>query len=82
MVLDTAKPKNRQSTIQLGMRGRDAAKELTLMVNISKVFTIALSGWTEQKCMKERSTNWQKKITRTIFLQRNSKDTKDNGISP
>ena len=44
------------------MRGRDAAKELTLKVNISKVFTIAFSeiqvyresqlqiGWTEQKC--------------------------------
>ena len=43
MVLDIAKPKNKQSTIQLVMRGRDAAKELTLKVDISKVFTIAFS---------------------------------------
>ena len=43
MVLDTAKLKNRKSTIQRGMRGRDAAKELTLKVDISKVFTIDFS---------------------------------------
>ena len=43
MVLVTAKLKNRKSTIQPGMRGRDAAKELTLKVNISKVFTIDFS---------------------------------------
>ena len=40
MVLDTAKLKNKKSTIELGMRGRDAAKELTLKVNILQVFTI------------------------------------------
>ena len=40
MVLDTAKPKNRKSTIQPGMRGRDAARKLTLKVNILQVFTI------------------------------------------
>ena len=43
MVLDTAKPKNRKSTIQPGTRGRNAAKELTLKVNITKVFTIVFS---------------------------------------
>ena len=40
MMLDTANLKNRKSTIQPGMRGRDAAKEWTLKVKISKVFTI------------------------------------------
>ena len=32
MVLDTAKPKNRNSTIWLGMRGRDAARKSILLV--------------------------------------------------
>ena len=40
MVLDMAKPKNKQSTIWPGMRGRDAARKLTLKVNIFMVFTI------------------------------------------
>ena len=64
MVLDTVKLKNRKSTILPGMRGRDAARKLTLKVNISKVFTIVFSeaksivnhklqvGWTEQKCIE------------------------------
>ena len=37
-------------------------------------------GSTEESA--KRRTNLQNKITRTISLQRNSKDTKDNGISP
>ena len=41
MVLDTAKPKNKKSTKKHGMRGRDPARELTLKVDISQVFTIA-----------------------------------------
>ena len=73
------------------MRGRDAAKELALKVSISKVFTIDFSETksivnhnsqsvgTNQSAL--RWTNWQSKITRTISLKRNSKDTKDNGIS-
>ena len=43
MVLDTVKLKNRKSTALPGMRGRDAAKELTLKVNISKVFSVTKS---------------------------------------
>ena len=43
MVLDTVKLKNRKSTIWPGMRGRDAAKELTLKVKITKVFMIVFS---------------------------------------
>ena len=75
MALDTVK-----------LIGRDAAKELTLKVNISQVFTIAVSetksivNHNSQSDGPNRSakrwTNWQNKITRTISLQRNSKDTK------
>ena len=43
MVLDTAKPKNRKSTIWLGMRGRDAVRKWTLKVDILQVFTIDVS---------------------------------------
>ena len=76
MVLDTAKPKNRKRTIKPGMRGRDAARKLTLKVDISKVFTIDFSeiqfivnqlaiGWTEQKCkdglnLHKKTTEFQK----------------------
>ena len=91
MVLDTVKLKNRKSTNKTGMRGRDAAKELTLKVNISQVFTVAfLETWSivnhnsqlaGQNKSAKRWTNWQNKIARTISPQRNSQDTKDNGIS-
>ena len=62
MVFNMAKPKNKKSTIWPGMRGRDAARMLTLKVNILQVFTIDSSeihfyresqlaiGGTEQKC--------------------------------
>ena len=43
MVLDRARPKNKQSIIWPGMRGRDAARKLTLKVNILQVFTIDFS---------------------------------------
>ena len=36
MVLDMARPKNRKSTIWLGMRGRDVARKSTLKVNIHR----------------------------------------------
>ena len=42
MVLDTAKLTNRKSTKKPGMRGRDAAEELTQLA----------FGWTEQKCIE------------------------------
>ena len=62
MVLDTEKLKNRKSTKKPGMRGIDAARKLTLKVDVFQVFTIDLSkdpvhresqlaiGWSEQKC--------------------------------
>ena len=43
MVLDTAKPKYKESTIWLGMRGRDAVRKSTLKVNILRVFTMDFS---------------------------------------
>ena len=43
MVLDMAKPKNKNSTIKPGTRGRAAARKLTLNVDILQVLTIDLS---------------------------------------
>ena len=81
MVLDTAKPKNRKSTILPGMRGGDAARKLTLKVDISQVFTIDfseiqfivnhISQSDGQKKSAKRWTNLQKKSTRITSLQRN-----------
>ena len=90
MVLDMARPKYKESTKWLGIRGRDAAGKPTLKVNILQVFTIDVSetksivNHNSQLAGQKRAkrwTNWQIKITRTISLQRYSKDTKDNGIS-
>ena len=52
MVLDTAKLKDRKSTIYHGMHGRYATKELTRKVNIDQGCRESqlLVGWTEQKC--------------------------------
>ena len=43
MVLDMAEPKNKNSTIKPEMRGRDAARKLTLKVENLLVFTIGFS---------------------------------------
>ena len=43
MVLDKARPKNKDNSIWPGMRERDAARNLTLKVNILQVCTIDLS---------------------------------------
>ena len=55
MVFNTAKVKNRKSTKKPGMRGRDAAKELTLKVNISQVLTIDFS---ETKTIVNHNSHW------------------------
>ena len=70
---------------------RDAAKELTLKKNITKEFTIVFS---ETKSIVNRNsklagpsksaprwTSWHSKITRTVYPKRNSRYTKDSGIS-
>ena len=74
------------------MRGRDAAKELTLKVNISKVFTIDFSETKSivnhnsqsdgQNKSAKSGTNLQKKTIHIVSLQRKREDTKDNGILP
>ena len=43
MVLDTARPKDKDSTTWLGMRGRDAVRKSTLKVSLLQVFTIDFS---------------------------------------
>ena len=61
-------------------------------MNITKVFTIVFS---ETKSLVNRNSklagpkksastwiNWHRRITPTVSLKRNSKDTKDSGISP
>ena len=92
MVLDMAKPKNKQSTVWLGMRGRDAARKLTLKVNILQVFTIDFSEIQfivnhnslpdGQNKSAKSGINLHKKTMQFVSLQRKRKDTKDNGILP
>ena len=74
------------------MRGRDAARKLTLKVDILRVFTIEFSeiqfivNHNSQSDGQNKSakswTKLQKKTIRIISLQRNLEDIKDNGISP
>ena len=90
MVLDTARPKYKENTIWLGIRGRDAVRKSTPKVNILQVFTI---GFTEIQFIVNHNSqsdaqnkgaksgmNLQKKTTHTNSLQRKGEDTKDNGI--
>ena len=90
MVLDMTKPKYKESTIWLGMRGRDAVRKSTFKVNILQVFTIDFSeihfivNHNSQSDGQNKSAksgmNLQKKTIHIISLQRKRKDTKDNGI--
>ena len=80
MVLDMTKPKNKKSTIWPGMRGRDAARKLTLKVDILQVFTIDSSeiqfivNHNSQSDGQNKSaksgTNLQKKTIHIVSLQR------------
>ena len=87
MVLDMARPKNKQSAIWPGMRGRDAARKLTIKVNILQVFTIdfSIANHNSQSDGQNNSAksgmNLHKKTIHIVSLQRKRKDTKDNGIS-
>ena len=90
MVLDMARPKNKESTTWLGMRGRDAVRKSTLKVNILQLFTIDVSeiqfivNRNSQSDGQNKSAksviNLQKKTVQIMSLQRKRKDTKDNGI--
>ena len=86
MVLDTARPRYKENTTWLGMRGRDAARKSTPKVNILQVFTIDFSEiqfivnhnsqWDGQNKSAKSGMNLQKKTTHVVSLQRNRKDTK------
>ena len=86
MVLDMARPKNKKSTIWPGMRGRDAARKSTPMVNILQVFTIDFSEiqfivhHNSQSDGQNKSAksgmNLRKKTMHIISLQRKRKETK------
>ena len=91
MVLDTAKPKDRESTSSPSTRGRDAVKESTVRKNITKEFA---SVFFETKYIVNRNSklagpsrhasnwiSWHRRITPIVYPERNSKDTKDSGIS-
>ena len=75
-----------------GMRGRDAARKLTLKVNILQVFTIDFSeiepivnhnSQSDGQIKSAKSgMNFRKKTIHTNSLQKKREDTKDNGISP
>ena len=90
MVLDTARPKYKKSTIWLGKRGRDVVRKSTLKVNILQVFTIDFSEiqfivnhnsqLDGQNKSAKSGMKSQKKNIHIISLQRKRKDTKDNGI--
>ena len=92
MVLDTARPRYKENTTWLGMRGRDAARKLTLKVDILQVFTIDSSeiqfivNHNSQSDGQNKSakswTNLQKKTIHIVSLQVKRKDTQDNGILP
>ena len=87
MVLDTAKLKNRKSTKKPSTRGRDAAKELTLEKKITKEFMVVFketksivirnSKLAGPNRSASRWTSWHNKIT----PNKNSRDTKDSGVS-
>ena len=80
MVLDTARPRYKENTTWLGMRGRDAARKSTPKVNILQVFTIDFSEIqftvnhnshsNGQINSAESGMNLKKKTIHTTSLQR------------
>ena len=90
MVLDTARPRYKENTIWLGMRGRDDVRESTPKVNILQVFMIDFSEIQfivnhgsrsdGQNKSAKSGMNLRKKTIHTNSLQRKREDTKDNGI--
>ena len=90
MVLDMTKPKNKQSALWPGMRGRDVARKSTPKVNILQEFTIDYpeiqfmvnhnSQSDGQNNSAKSGVNLRKKILHFNSLQRKGEDTKDIGI--
>ena len=91
MLLDPAKPKYKESTTWLGMRGRDNCKKVDSQGEHFKGIhdrflrdpayreSQLAFGWTEQE-YKEWDEFSSKRRPHIPLLFRNSKDTKDNGI--
>ena len=90
MVLDTARPKYKENTTWIGMRGRNAVRKSIPKVNILQVFTIDFSeiqfivNHKSQSDGQNKSAksgmNLHKKTIHVISLQRKGQNTKDNGI--
>ena len=90
MVLDTARPRYKENTTWLGMRGGDAVRKSTIKVKNLQVFTIDFSeiqfivNHNSQSDGQNNSTksgmNLRKKKIHTNSLQRKREDTKDNGF--
>ena len=91
MVLATVKLKHRYSTIPSSARGRDVAKELTARKNITKEITVVFfetkyivnrnSKLAGPSRSASRWTSWHRRITPTVYPERNSRDIKNSGIS-
>ena len=92
MVVDTAKLKNRKSTLH-STRGRDAAKELTLKGEQTLQRNSRSFFWETKSIVNRNSklagpsrsasrwTSWHRRITPTVYTKRNLRDIKDSGIS-
>ena len=90
MVLDMARPRYKENTTWLGMRGRDAVRKSTPKLNILQVFTIDFSeiqlivNYNSQSDGQNKNAksgmNLRKKIIHTNSLQKKEENTKDNGI--
>ena len=90
MVLDMGRPRYKENTTWLGMRGRDAVRKSTSKVNILQVFTIDFSeiqfvvNHNSQSDGQNKSAksgmNLRKKTIHTNSLQIKGEDTKDKGI--
>ena len=89
-VLDTARPRYKENTTWLGVRGRDAVRKSTPKVNTLQVFTIDFSeiqfivNHNSQSDGQNKSAksgmNLRKKTTHTNSLQKKREDAKDNCI--
>ena len=86
MVLDTARPRYKDNTTWLRMRGRDAARKSTPKVDILQVFTIDFSeiqflvNHNSQSDGQNKSAksgmNLRKKTKRIISIQRKREDSR------
>ena len=84
-MLDTARPRYKENTTWLGMRGRGAARKSTpFTIDFSEIqFIVNHNSQSDGQNKSAKSgINLRKKTIDTNSLQRKRKDTKDNGILP